>query len=261
MNLNFNEAAVFLLIMMRMTGMLVTNPILGRRGIPSMANAGLAFMLAMLLLGHVPAPAALYETATIGLLLGWVAKELFIGILAGFVLNLFLSVLAVGGEIVDMQLGLSMAKAFDPGTNASLSLTSQYYNIMFVLVFFLSNGHLTFIQMTARSFSVLPLGSAVINPDAFYLIPQLFGNILLLGVNIGLPIVVVETVTTFAVGIIMRIIPQINVFVVNIQFKLLVGMLLLFLLTPTFTAFMENLFAICIDNIQTVWLGFVPPAA
>lgn len=253
MIINFDYVLAFLLVMLRMTGMLVFNPILGRRNIPIMVNAVLAFLLAVLLAGQVPAPT---QAPTLFVFFIWGVKELLLGLIAGFLLQMFFSVLVVGGEMVDMQLGLSMAKAFDPGTNASISLSTQYFNILFILVFFLSNGHLTFIQMTAQSFQVLPLGSYLINFDALYTIPLLFSNMLLLAVKLSIPLVVMEIIVTFAVGIIMRIIPQINVFVVSIQFKLLTGMLILMLLVPSITGFMENLYTICIENIQELWMAF-----
>lgn len=255
MSINVNNILLFLLVLFRFTGMLVMNPIFGRRNIPVAVNAGLAFVLAVVVHGSVPDPGFAIPT-----LLGFlplVLKELLVGFAAGFVLQLFMSLFIVGGEMIDMQLGLSMSKAFDPGSNASISLSAQFFNILFVLAFFLTNAHLTLIKMTAQSFQVMPIGSYLINTDGFSIIPQLFSNVLVLAVKLSLPLVVVEIIVTFAVGIIMRIIPQINVFVVNIQFKLFIGMLVLVLLVPSFTGFCENIIYICTDNIQTVWLHLI----
>ena len=255
MTVDFDNYITFFLVMLRMTGMLVFNPIFGRRNVPTMVNAALALVLAVLLSGSVPAPD--FPTPTLLTFLYWVVKELLLGLLAGFFFQMFTSVLIVGGEMVDMQLGISMAKAFDPGSNASISLSAQLFNIMFILTFFNTNTHLTLIQMFAQSFHVLPLGSYLINPDALYAIPELFTTILLLAVKLALPVIVVEIIVTFAVGILMRIIPQINVFVVNIQFKLLIGMFVLLVLVPSFVGFIENLLILCTENIQRVWLQLI----
>lgn len=251
MAVNLDNALVFLLVMLRMTGVLVFSPILGRSNVPKIANAALAFVLAVLLVNTIPAPNL--PDPTLFTLTYWVMKELLIGIIAGVILQLFLSVLIVGGEMADMQMGMSMAKAFDPGSNASISISAQAYNIIFVLVFFASNSHLTLIHMTAQSFEILPVGTYVVNLDAFYMIPEMFSSILLLAIKLSLPILAIEIIVTFAVGIIMRIIPQINVFVVNIQFKLLIGLLVTAMLVPSYAAFMENITQICLENISSVW--------
>lgn len=255
MIVNFDNALSFLLIMMRMTGMLVFHPVFGRSNTPRMLNAALAFILALLLVGKVPAP-ELSDPTLLAFAL-WVVKEMLVGLIAGFLMQMFFAALVVGGEMMDMLMGISMSKAFDPGSNTSLSLSAQIFNILFVLMFFTTNCHHTFIQMTAQSFYVLPMGSYLINFDAFYLIPQLLSNVLLLAVKLCIPMVVIELIVTIAVGIIMRIIPQINIFVINIQFKLIVGFLVLVMLVPSFTAFMGNLMAICVENIQAVWVEVI----
>jgi flagellar biosynthetic protein FliR len=240
-----------MLVMLRMTGMMVFSPILGRRNVPVMLSAGFAFVLAMLLSGTVqPAPDLDLRFIPFVFL---VFKELMIGMVAGFILQMFLSVLVVGGEMIDMQLGISMAKAFDPGTNASISITSSIMNAMFVLVFFVTNNHLTFIHMVFQTFTFIPVGTTGISIENFMCIPELFSSILIFAMKLCLPVVVIEVIVTVAVGIIMRIIPQINVFVVNIQFKLLVGIFVLILLVGPFTAYFENLIQICFERVAEVW--------
>lgn len=256
MTVSFEQVLPFLLILARMTGMLVFHPIFSRTNVPTMVNAALAFVLAILLVDHVPVPNL--PSPNMGLLLLWVFKEMLLGLIAGTLFRMFTAVLIVSGEQVDMQLGIAMSKAFDPGTNSSISLSAQVFNVLFTLMFFITNCHLTLIQLTALSFRVLPMGSYLIDFDAFYLIPQIFSNMFLLAAKLSLPIVAIEIITTFAVGIIMRIIPQINIFVINIQFKLAIGIFVMILLVPAFTAFMENLLALCVENIETVWSQFIP---
>ncbi len=254
MYINLDRYLVFLLVMMRMTGMLMFNPIFSRRNIPTMFNAALAFVLAITITSSTTFPTLpdinMYSFFYLTL------KELAVGIFSGFVIQMFLSVLIIGGEIIDMQLGMSMSKLFDPSTNASISITSQLLNIMFYLGFFQANGHLTLIRMTAKTFDIIPLGELVFNRANFYAILELFSLIFLLSVKLCMPIIVMEVIITFAVGMIMRVIPQINVFVVNIQFKLLVGMLVMIIMVPAFAAFCENLLSICLENVQKIWLNF-----
>lgn len=254
MTIDLTGVVAFFLVMLRMTGMLVFNPIFGRRNVPVMLNAAFAFILTYTLTASMSFP--VLPNPTLFSMVYMAIKELAVGMLAGFVLQLFLSVLIVSGEVIDMQLGIGMSKIFDPASNSSISLSSTILNIMFVMLFFLTNNHLTFIYLTAQTFEIIPLGVATINPNVFYHIAELFSIIIVFSMKLCLPIAVVEVVVTFAVGMITRIIPQINIFVVNIQFKLLIGMLVMVMLVPSFTSFMENLLIICFDNIQLVWTSF-----
>lgn len=244
-----------MLVMLRMAGMLVINPIFGRRSVPVMLNAGLAFVMAVLLTASMRLP-AIPEPTLIGFF-PLVLREMLVGMLASFMLQLFLSILIVGGEIVDMQIGVGMAKVFDPGTNASVSLTSTLFNAMFILTFFATNNHLTFLRMAAQTFQIIPLGYNSFNWENLRIIPEYFSTIMIFSMKLCLPIVVLEIIVTLAVGVIMRIIPQINVFVVSIQFKLLVGMFAIVLLVGPFMVFFENLIVICFENIQNVWSSLI----
>lgn len=254
MYINLERGLVFMLVMMRMTGMIMFNPILSRRNIPVMVNAGLAFLLAIVITGSTSFPPM--GDVTFFQFTYFVLKELAIGLIAGVIIQMFMSALVMGGEIIDMQLGIGMAKEFDPTTNSSISVSSQMFNIMFTIGFFQSNAHLTLIHMTAKTFDIIPLGQLSFNADAIMAIPELFTLVFLLSVKLCLPILVIEVVVTFAVGMVMRVIPQINIFVVNIQFKLVVGLLVMVILVPTFSAFCENLLMICFENIQQAWLNF-----
>lgn len=240
--------------MMRMTGMLVFNPIFSRSNIPTMLNMGFAFVLTITVYGATSFPQL--PDVTLFTFFYMTLKELSVGIFSGFVIQMVLSVLVIGGETIDMQLGIGMAKAFDPATNASVSITAQMLNVLFYVGFFQSNAHLTLIQMTVKTFDIIPLGELVFNRNNFFAIPELFSLIFRLAVQLCIPVVVLEIIVTFAVGMIMRVVPQINIFVVNIQFKLIIGFLAMMILVPSLSAFCDNLLTICFENIQAIWLGF-----
>lgn len=252
MYVDLENALAFLLIMLRMAGMLVVNPIFGRSNIPTMLNAGLSLILAVLLLSSVPLALPDPDPSFPALLL-MALKELSIGIIASFIMRAFTSVFVIGGEIIDMQLGIGMAKVFDPGTNASVSLTSTMLNIMYTMVFFATNNHLTYIKMAAQTFEIIPLGGVRFNWDIGWYLPEYFSTIFLFGLKLCLPIVIIEIIVTVAVGLIMRIIPQINIFVVNIQFKLVIGFVSLIVLVAPFMAYLENMIIICFEQIGIVW--------
>ena len=255
MYINLDRYLIFMLVMLRMTGLFMLNPIFSRLGVPQMVNAGLAFVIAICIAGARVFP-ALPEMNFFNFFY-FALKELAVGMVAGFIIRMFLSIFIVGGEVIDMHLGIGMAKAFDPQTNASVSISAQLLNIMFTVGFFTSNTHLTLIQMTASTFDIIPLGELTFSPEALYALPELYTLIFLLSIRLCMPVIVMEGITTFAVGMVMRVIPQINIFVVQIQLKLMLGMLVMVMLVPAFSGFCENVLFMCLENIQEVWLKFV----
>ncbi|MDL2232216.1 flagellar biosynthetic protein FliR [Ruminococcaceae bacterium OttesenSCG-928-L11] len=255
MTIETSQALTFMLIMVRMVGMLVLNPIFGRANVPSMVNAGIAMVMSIMLIGVVPeAPVA---DPMIFPLLILMAKELLLGFVTGLLLRMFLAIIVVGGETIDMQMGISMSKAFDPGSNTSISVSASIMNVMFLLIFFGTNNHLTFFKLITNTFYILPVGGTWLNFDGFYYLPELLSVILIFAVKLALPVIVIEIITSMAVGIIMRIIPQINVFVVNIQFKLLIGIFLLYVLVAPMTGYFESLIELCFEYLHEAWMAFL----
>ena len=238
--------------MLRMTGLLTLSPIFGRQNIPTLSRMGLAFFLSVLLMGTVRVVPDLQLSLL--QLLYHALFELAIGMMVGVVFRMFLSVLFVGGDVIDTQMGISMSKSFDPSSNMSISTTANLLNAMFYLLFFLTNSHHTFFRMAAQTFNILPLGGTQLNPNAFYYIAELMSTIFILAIKLSMPIVIIELIVTMAVGIIMRVVPQINIFAVNIQFKLAVGLVTLLLLVPAFSGFIENLITICFEQVGEILL-------
>jgi flagellar biosynthetic protein FliR len=125
---------------------------------------------------------------------------------------------------------------------------------MFLLIFFTTDNHLTFIRLITITFDMLPVGNFAINPEFYIYLPELFSTILIFAIKLCLPVVVIELVVTMAVGIIMRIIPQINVFVVNIQFKLIIGIFSLILLVGPLVAYFGNVIQISFERLEEALL-------
>ena len=244
----FDNYIVFLLLFVRMMGMIVFNPLLGRRDVPVIIKMGLSFFLALVLMGVNPNPDAIVVDHMLAFILLCV-KELAIGFLVGFMMQMFFAALQAAGEFMDLQLGVGMAKVYDPYTNVSMSLTGNMLNIFYTVIFFVSNGHLTLIKVIASSLAIIPLGTLSLNPDCGQFVALFFSNILILAVKLALPIVAIEIVSELGLGILMRTVPQINVFVVGLQLKLLVGLIMIILVFPGFFDFFDSMTTTMFDSI------------
>ena len=158
----WTELYFFELVLMRMSGFVLFNPILGRSNIPGYVKAGVILVLSVFVysLGEgavAQPPGTLAELAVIMLL------ELAVGFVLGFLMHLSNAVVHVGGEVIDAQMGLSMAQTYDAGSQINMTITGSLLNVLFVLNFFLENGHYTLMRVLLTSAEVLPYGSLKLN--------------------------------------------------------------------------------------------------
>lgn len=248
MQLDYDFTLLFL-IFMRMSGCILFNPILGRKNIPMIFNVGLSVMLTLFVYGLMPDTQAI-QINSVAVYILVLFKELIIGFMIGYIINLFLTTLILAGEFMDMQIGLSMAKFYDPASNVSMPISASIINAMLMVIFFLSNSHLTLIEIFTHAGVALPYGDLQIPAEVFEQLALMFSKILVYAVKMSMPVLAAELIAEIGVGLIMKAVPQINVFVVNLQLKIIIGFGMIFVLIPPFAAFIERLFALMFDSIN-----------
>lgn len=245
------DFTLLLLIFMRMTGCIVFNPIFSRRNVPVIIRMGLTLMLSII--AYQTVPAQTIEMSSFIVFFVTLMEQLLIGYIVGFIIQMFMSVIMISGDIMDMQIGLSMSKLYDPQSNVSMPLSASFVNAMFLLVFFVSNGHLTLVEIFTKLCTLVPYEGIPYTTDLFGTLVKLFSLILIYAVKMSLPILAAELVTEMGVGLIMRAVPQIDVFVINVQLKVIIGFIMIMLLVPTFSYFSERLITLMFDQISGVF--------
>lgn len=225
------QLVLFSLILMRMSGFILLNPLFGRRGIPGIAKAGIIMALTVMIY-----PGAILEgmvpAVTLEFLF-WLLKEFAIGYLIGFVMQLFDYAVIGAGAIMDFQMGLSMATVYDPKNGSQIALSGSIFNIYYLLIFFAVDGHLALMKILADSAQIVPYGQIVLGNHIWSAMPGIFIQCTVLAVKMAFPLIATEFLTEIGVGILMKIIPQINLFILNIQLKVLIGLsIITFLISP-----------------------------
>lgn len=223
---------LFALVVMRMSGAIVFNPVLGRSNFPSQAKAALILVFSLLIYlgtdeGLVHQPSSMIEFGVMLLM------ELLVGFVLGFVMELAFLTVRFASTVMDFAMGLNMAQIYDPQTQTQVSVTSNLYYGFLVLLFFATDGHVWVIRLFFQTAQLIPFGTVNATPELYWEILMLFQEAVVMGMQFAFPLLAMELVTEVAVGILMRMIPQINVFVVNFQIKIAVGVLmLLYLFSP-----------------------------
>ena len=222
------EMERFILVLFRAAGVVAFVPFWGSRLIPVKVRIGLCFILAVVFYS-VSAGMSFSPTEDIFKLSWMVLKETAIGTVLGLAGYLVFSGVELAGEMAGMQMGLRMATVVNPQFEAQSSLLAQF-NVLFALMVLLAiNGHHWFIEGLAKSFRLIPPGGAVLREATFARMIALGGEMFLIGLKMSAPIVVAMLLTNAALGLMVRVVPQMNIFVIGFPVLVAVGMFILFL--------------------------------
>lgn len=241
------QLTLFALIMMRMSGMILLNPIFGRRNIPMTAKSGLIIVLTLTI--YSASAESAFEVAStleLGFLL---MKEFVVGYVIGYSMELFFFAITFGGFVIDFQLGLTMATVYDPQSNSQVAVTGGVLQTWFMLVFFATDAHLALMKILITSADIVPYGGIVITQGLASRMIEIFLQCVDMGVRLSLPILAAEFLVQVGIGIMNKVVPQISIFVINIQLKIIVGLGLLVIL---FSPIGEHLNRIMTEMMKTV---------
>ena len=226
---SLTDIEYFLLIVVRISMFVSLAPFYGMRGVPNQVKIGLSFFVSVLLF-HTTGPheALVYNTVWgYGMI---VAKEALTGLILGFGVSICTSILAFAGRIIDMETGLSMVNLVDPTTREMSSMTGVFYQYMVTLILMVSGMHRYLLQALAETYVLIPVNGAVFRSDKLLETMLLFlKDYILIGFRICLPVFAVMLLLNAVLGIMAKVSPQMNMFAVGLQLKVLVGLCVLFI--------------------------------
>lgn len=218
----------FLLILVRIASFVYIAPFFGDSAVPGRVKVGLSAFVALFMYNIIERPELSYVSAIGYAVL--VLKEGITGLLIGFAANICNSIVIFAGNIIDMDIGLSMATEFNPSMNSETTVTGNFYYYVILLLLLVSNMHDYIIRAVCDSFSVVPLGGAQFDFDHLLSsMTKYMGDLFVIGFRIFLPFFACIMVFNCILGIMAKVAPQMNMFSVGIQLKILVGLVVLFL--------------------------------
>lgn len=249
-DIGFANILLYLLVWVRLAGMILFNPLLSRSGVPAQVRMGLVFLITVLIAPLQPQEVAIavYEMGTASYAFA-VLREAAIGLVFGYVFQIFYYLLFNVGDMMDTEFGLSMAKTFDPATNIQASFSSRILTTLFTLYFFLTGSHLVIIRLFADSFATIQVGTFAFTTGILSFVLQLFTQVFSLSIRLVAPFMVAEFILQASMGILMKFIPQITVFVINFQLRILLGILMLFWFAPFIGEFVTNYLDVMLSSL------------
>lgn len=218
----------FLLIMVRIASFVFAAPFFNTPNTPGRVKIGFAVFVSLILFGVLPQPELAY-TDVIGF--GVIAvKEGITGLLIGFAASICNSIVLLSGNIIDLQVGLSMATEYDPINHTQSPITGNLYNYFVMLLLIISGMHRFIIQAVVDSFTLIPVGGTVFEWDSLLLtMVKFMMDSMVLGFRIALPVFACVMILNCILGIMAKVAPQMNMFSVGMQLKILVGFVVLYL--------------------------------
>lgn len=222
----------FLLILVRVSCFVFIAPFFSIDGAPNHVKIGLSVFISLLIY-EIVTPAEFpvtYNTVTGYAVI--VLKEAVVGLLLGFGANLCTMIVNFAGSVIDMETGLSMATIFDPTTMQSTSITGAFYQYIIMLMLIVTGMYRYLLGALADSFILIPVNEAVFRTDALLTsMIEFIADYIVIGFRICLPVFCVMMLLNAILGILAKVSPQMNMFAVGIQLKIVVGLAVIFFTT------------------------------
>ncbi|MBU0502714.1 MAG: flagellar biosynthetic protein FliR [bacterium] len=249
MRISLELLVIFFLILGRTAGVFLQAPILNSRSFPAFAKTALAIWITFAIVFVTPINPQL-PTTPFAFVLALIF-EIAVGFIIGFICNIIFIAVQAAGEVADMQMGLSVATALDPTFGAVISVIGRLSFFFALIIFISANGHHLVLSALHQSFTALPVGKA-----ANFTSPQLGMQIIALGsslwltaIKLAAPIVLLVFISDFTFGIVSRVAPQVNVFMLGFQVKPSLGLFGYMLALPFIAKYIVNLLKVMTEQL------------
>ncbi len=213
------ETQKFVLVFFRVVSMIWFLPLFESTSVSAVYKAGLSLLIAFLLFESVPM--ADFQGDAFLLLIA-VGKEIVIGLAMGFFVRVLFSAVSAAGEVISMQSGLGFARSMDPTMMSQSTVLEQFQGLLATMIFLGIDGHHVLLKSIAKSLKDVPPGAIVIRPALFEFMVNATGKLFGASLKICAPVVVTLFLMEIGLGILARLIPQINVFIEGASMKVLV---------------------------------------
>ena len=250
---SMNELEYFMLIFCRVSCLIYAVPFFSMNNTPRRVRVGLSFLVTLLLYYSIQEkPVIVYST-----LLGYtvfVLKEAVVGLLMGFACNICTTIVGFAGRVIDMETGLSMASLMDPTTRENMSISGMIYNYSLTLMLILTGIYEYILKAVAESFILIPITGVVYRSDKLMdAMLQFMSDYILIAFRICLPMFAVMILLNALLGILAKVAPQMNMFAVGMQMKVLVGLVMLVITTGMLPGISDLIYT----EIKTMMVAFV----
>lgn len=251
MELFFQIWPNLMLIFCRITSFFVVVPVFSSRNIPNSFKVGLAVFVSFIVFAGIgmndPVP---LDSQYVLLIM----REFLVGIVLGFLVYLFFTVVQVAGSFMDIQIGFAIANVIDPMTGTSSPMLGNVKYMIAILLFISLDGHHYLLRAIFESYEWIPLQndmfSRIYERQISDFLMQSFSKMFYIAFQLAAPVVAALFLTDLGLGLLTRVAPQFNVFVIGVPLKIVLGLIVLFLLFPELLSQFQGLFATMLSALE-----------
>ncbi|MDP4177051.1 MAG: fused FliR family export protein/FlhB family type III secretion system protein [Bacillota bacterium] len=235
----------FFLVFLRMISFFGVLQVFFPTGVPSQVKIAFAMILTLIMVpiinhSYIAVTMTNYE------LIIKCMNEVITGLTMGFVTNLCFVAVRLAGQFMDTQMGFSMLSMYDPTANSSTTFLEHILYWFCILVFFNVDGHHVLIEALIDSFDVIKIGNSILNQNSIMIIIKAFIQFFAIGLKIAVPIVLIMILTDLTMGLIARAVPQLNVMILGMPVKILLGL-------TSFCFLLPLLLKLILGSFDTLW--------
>jgi len=223
MTVSLAQTQLFFLALTRILAMIIEVPMLGGNMIPLQVRVALGFILALVMVPWQPLPADASPMPTLVMAMA-ILQEIIIGLLMGFAATLTFGAIQVAANFMGLNTGFAAGQILNPTFGSSGSAYDSLYLVMSTLYFIVLDGHLLWIKAVSLSFQMLPLHSTLPQFSAELFI-RTFATMIYSGFHLALPVVAAVVLTDISAGLLAKVAPQVQVFFLTINIKLLLSLI------------------------------------
>ena len=232
------QVATFFLVLARVSPLFLLAPLFSSKSVPrrvrGIVAVGLALGLAAVVEPGVRVP--LEPMVLAGLLI----KELLVGLAYAYTIAALFAAMATAGSLLDTLIGFSFGALVDPVTGNQASVLANLYSLVGVMVFIAIGGDGWVIRGLAESYELVPLLDAPALGSLVGGAQEAFATVFTSALKICAPVLLALVITDAAIGVVSRVVPQLNVFAVGFPAKVAVGLVLIGVTLPFVASFLAD---------------------
>ena len=236
-------AAAFLLVFARVGTMVMLLPGIGELNMPARVRLTIALVLAAIIL-PLHRSAYAIDLKALGPVIFLLFQELMVGAVLGITARLAMSALQIAGAVVAQQLGLGFVTAVDPTQNQQGVLVGNFLAVLGLTLIFATDLHHLVIAALNDSYKIFQPGELPLTGDVAQLVTRTVGTAFRIGIQLSAPFLVFGLLFNVGLGVLSRLMPQMQVFFIGLPLSIMLGLLLLLLvigaMMGTFVGYLET---------------------
>jgi flagellar biosynthetic protein FliR len=219
----FQDLTDWSFVYLRIIAWLSVFPLFSMANIPVRLRLALAAMVAFLITPTLPSAVEVPD-GMIGVV-GWMAMEIAIGLLLGFICRMIFFIVEFAGSVAAMEVGLNMAAGMNPFSSARSEVPSIMLFYLAAMLFLTLDLHHWLLYGLQRTYQILPIGGARLQEPLFHDMVLRTGQVFLYGILMAAPIVAVAFLINLVFSLLGRAVPQMNIFIESFAFRILAGLI------------------------------------